>query len=144
MASTCWTRGVQAANWRPPRTARSARTAREISTNTTNRQTKKSPSAADALTFNVSGLLAEPAGSVREYLVIGPALNLGPELRQSEGLEGSLKLIRTNRGLVVRARDRVAHRRRNRRRGIADRRLRQRPASRSRGGAGRASTHRAP
>ena len=95
-------------NWRPARTARSARTAREISTNTTNRQTKKSPSAADALTFNVSGLLAEPAGSVREYLVIGPALNLGPELRQSEGLEGSLKLIRTNRGLVVRARLKTA------------------------------------
>jgi uncharacterized protein len=40
---------------------------------------------------------------VREYLVSGPALSLGPELRQSEGLEGSLKLTRTNRGLVVRA-----------------------------------------
>ena len=78
--------------------------AREISTNTTNRQTKKSPSAADALTFNISGLLVDPPGSAREFLVFGPALNLGPELRQSEGLEGSLRLIRTNRGLVVRAR----------------------------------------
>ena len=48
--------------------------------------------------------MAEPAGSVREYRVFGPALNLGPELRQSEGLEGSLRLIRTNRGLVVRGR----------------------------------------
>ena len=41
---------------------------------------------------------------MREYLVFGPALSLGPELRQSEGLEGSLKLTRTNRGLVVHAR----------------------------------------
>ena len=84
------------------------RTAREKSTNTTNNPTKKNQSAADALTFNVSGLLADPPGSVREYLVFGPALNLGPELRQSEGLEGSLRLTRTNRGLVVRARLKTA------------------------------------
>jgi uncharacterized protein len=83
---------------------RPGRTARESSTNTTNRQTKKSPSAADALTFNISGLLAEPAGSVRDYVVFGPALNLGPDLRQSEGLEGSVRLTRTNRGVLVRAR----------------------------------------
>ena len=94
-------KGAQAPRWRPDRRAR---TAREISTNTTNSKTKKSPSAADALTFNVSGLLADPPGSVREYQVFGPALNLGPELRQSEGLQGSLRLTRTNRGLLVRAR----------------------------------------
>ena len=35
-------------------------------------------------------------------------MNLGPEVRQSEGLDGSLRLIRTNRGLVVRARLRTA------------------------------------
>src|SRR5450759_2672920 len=82
--SSCSTTGEQARTRPIP-------TARETSTNTTNRQTSKSPSAAEALTFNISGLLAEPAGSVRDYEIFGPALNLGPEVRQSEGLDGSLR-----------------------------------------------------
>jgi uncharacterized protein len=57
--------------------------------------------AADALTFNVAGLLAEPAGTVRELEVLAPPLDLGPDLRQSRGLEGKLKLTRTNRGLLL-------------------------------------------
>jgi uncharacterized protein len=60
--------------------------------------------AADALTFNVAGLLAEPAGTVRELEVVAPPLDLGPDLRQSRGLEGKLKLTRTNRGLLLEGR----------------------------------------
>jgi uncharacterized protein len=73
-------------------------------------------SAADALTFNVSGLLSEPAGTVREVEVSSPPPDLewepDPELapevgeppRVTSGVEGRLKLTRTNRGLFVRAR----------------------------------------
>lgn len=75
---------------------------RESQTNT-HRQTS-SRSATDALTFNVTGLLSEPAGSIRDLEVATPPLDLGPDLRQSRGLEGSLRLTRTNRGLVVRGR----------------------------------------
>lgn len=69
-------------------------------------QTRRSRStpAADALTFNVAGLLAEPAGTVRELDVSAGPLDLGPDLRQSRGVEGQLKLTRTNRGLLVEGR----------------------------------------
>ena len=75
-----------------------------------------SPSAADALTFNVAGLLAEPPGTIREIDVSAPPLDLelerdpeladelGGPLEQTSGVEGQLKLTRTNRGLFVRAR----------------------------------------
>ena len=80
------------------------------------------PSAADALTFNVAGLLAEPAGSIREIEVEAPPLDLHVEVDASvEGdaddlivmeeppeltsdIRGKLKLTRTNRGLLVQAR----------------------------------------
>jgi uncharacterized protein len=71
--------------------------------NSPSRQNRKSPSAADALTFNVSGLLAEPAGSIRELEVSSPPLDLGPDLHQNRGVEGLLRLTRTNRGLLVKA-----------------------------------------
>lgn len=53
------------------------------------------------LTYNVAGLLAEPAGSTRTFHVAGPMLDLGPDLRQSDPLEGDVRLARTNRGLMV-------------------------------------------
>ena len=80
------------------------------------------PSAADALTFNVAGLLAEPAGSIREIEVEAPPLDLHVDVDASvEGdtddlivmeeppeltsdIRGKLKLTRTNRGLLVQAR----------------------------------------
>jgi uncharacterized protein len=74
--------------------------ARESRTNTKNRPTSR-PSAAEALTFNVTGLLAEPAGSKRVLVVDAPPLDLGEELRQTRGVTGELRLIRTNRGLMV-------------------------------------------
>jgi uncharacterized protein len=77
-------------------------------------------SGAEALTFNVAGLLAEPAGTVREFDVSSPPLDLTVELdyelhpelvgeiqeppEMTRGIEGHLKLTRTNRGLFVQAR----------------------------------------
>jgi len=75
----------------------------KTSANTPNR-TPGNPSAAEALTFNVTGLLAEPAGSIRNVSVSGPPLDLGTDLRQSLGVEGDLRLTRTNRGLLVHGR----------------------------------------
>jgi uncharacterized protein len=62
-----------------------------------------SRSAADALTFNVAGLLAEPAGSIREIDVSAPPLDLEWEIDQTSPVTGRLKLTRTNRGLLVQA-----------------------------------------
>ena len=70
----------------------------------TNRRPAKSPSAAEALSFNVSGLLAEPVGTIRYIEVASPPLDLGPELTQCSGVSGKLRLTRTNRGLLVHAR----------------------------------------
>ena len=52
----------------------------------------------------MTGLLAEPIGSIRELVVSAPALDLGPDLRQTEGVEGTVRLTRTNRGLLVHGR----------------------------------------
>jgi uncharacterized protein len=52
----------------------------------------------------VTGLLAEPIGSIRELGVSAPALDLGPDLRQTAGVEGTVRLTRTNRGLLVHGR----------------------------------------
>ncbi len=49
----------------------------------------------------MAGLLAEAAGTTRSYHVAGPVIDLGPDLRLSEGLEGDVRLTRTNRGLLV-------------------------------------------
>jgi len=73
------------------------------SMSTRSQQTPKSQSAAEALTFNVSGLLAEPAGSIRRFEINSPPLDLGTELRQNRGVTGKLRLTRTNRGLLVKA-----------------------------------------
>jgi uncharacterized protein len=70
--------------------------------NTTNRQDRKSPSAAEVLTFNVSGLLGEPAGSVRDIEIASPPLDLGSDVRLHGDIAGRLRLTRTNRGLLVR------------------------------------------
>jgi uncharacterized protein len=55
----------------------------------------------DPLTFNVSGLLAETPGSVREYPVDGVDVDLGEELVLARPVSGKIRLLRTNRGLVV-------------------------------------------
>ena len=49
----------------------------------------------------MTGLLAEPAGSVRELHVSAPPLDFGPDMLQTGDLTGDLRLTRTNRGLLV-------------------------------------------
>lgn len=71
---------------------------------TKSRPAKSSQSAAEALTFNVSGLLAEPLGTIRDLDISSPPLDLGADLRQNSGLVGKVRLTRTNRGLLVKGR----------------------------------------
>lgn len=58
----------------------------------------------DPLTFAVSGLMAEPAGTVREYRIDGVDVDPGEGLRITEPVSGKVRMLRTNRGLVVDAR----------------------------------------
>ena len=58
----------------------------------------------DPLTFALSGLMAEPPGTVREYEIEAVAADAGEGLVLTEPVGGRLRLLRTNRGLVVDAR----------------------------------------
>ena len=55
----------------------------------------------DPLTFNVSGLLAEAPGSVREYPIDDVDVDPGEGLVLTRPVSGGIRLLRTNRGLVV-------------------------------------------
>jgi uncharacterized protein len=57
----------------------------------------------EPLTWNVAGLLTEPAGSSRHYHVAGATIDLGEDLRLADPIEGDVRLARTNRGLLVQA-----------------------------------------
>jgi uncharacterized protein len=61
------------------------------------------PSAVEPLTFNVAGLLGEPAGSTRDHALAGITIPLEEGRRLSDPIEGRLRLTRTNRGILVRA-----------------------------------------
>jgi uncharacterized protein len=43
-------------------------------------------------------------GTIRDLAISSPPLDLGPDLRQTRGVEGAVRLTRTNRGLLVRGR----------------------------------------
>jgi uncharacterized protein len=58
----------------------------------------------DPLTWAVGGLLREPPGTTRLYPVAGVTIDLGPELELADPIEGTVRLTRTNRGLLVHAR----------------------------------------
>jgi uncharacterized protein len=58
---------------------------------------------ASPLAWNVTGLLVEPPGSTRDYLVAGVVIDLGGDLRLADPIEGRVRLSRTNRGLIVQA-----------------------------------------
>ncbi len=55
----------------------------------------------DPLTYNVARLILEPPGASRTYLVGGVMLDLGPDLEQTDPLEGTIRIARTNRGVLV-------------------------------------------
>ena len=58
----------------------------------------------DPLTFAVSGLMAEAPGAIGDYDVDGVDIDLGDELTLTEPVRGTIRLSRTNRGLLVDAR----------------------------------------
>jgi uncharacterized protein len=51
--------------------------------------------------FNVAGLLREPPGAVREYRLRDRYLSLAPDVELAGPLNGTLRLQRTNRGILV-------------------------------------------
>lgn len=55
------------------------------------------------LVWNVAGLLAENPGAERDYDVDGVRIDLGEDLRLAEPVEGRVRLIRTNRGILAAA-----------------------------------------
>lgn len=63
-----------------------------------------SRAAADALTFPLAGLLAEPAGTARDEEVPPVWIDAGEDAALAEPVAGTLRVARTNRGLLVDAR----------------------------------------
>ena len=55
----------------------------------------------EPLVWNVSGLLAEDPGAVRDYAVEGVTIDLGDDLHLASPIDGRVHLARTNRGLLV-------------------------------------------
>jgi uncharacterized protein len=56
------------------------------------------------LTYHVAALLGEPPGSSRDYDVSGVTIAFDdPDLRLADPIEGRVRLLRTNRGLIVKA-----------------------------------------
>jgi uncharacterized protein len=64
---------------------------------------KSAVSAGQPLVWNVSGLLGETPGAVRDYAVEGVTIDLGDDLRLAAPIDGRVHLARTNRGLIVTA-----------------------------------------
>jgi len=61
-------------------------------------------SAPGPLVYPLAGLLAEPPGTERRYDIHGATIRLAEDLRLTEPLEGSVRISRTNRGVIVAAR----------------------------------------
>jgi uncharacterized protein len=53
------------------------------------------------LTYPLAGLMAEPAGTERRYEIHGATIALPEELRLVEPLDGTVRISRTNRGVLV-------------------------------------------
>ncbi len=62
----------------------------------------------DPLVFALSGLMAEAPGTVHDHVIDPVEVDPGGDLRLAEPVHGTLRLTRTNRGLVVDARLRAA------------------------------------
>jgi uncharacterized protein len=58
--------------------------------------------ASSELTFPLAALLAEPAGSRRDYAFEGVQLDLGDDLQLAQPVAGQVRVSRTNRGVFVR------------------------------------------
>ncbi len=58
-------------------------------------------SAPAPLVYPLASLLTEPAGTDRQYEIHGATIQLPDDLRQTEPIDGRLKVSRTNRGVLV-------------------------------------------
>jgi uncharacterized protein len=58
--------------------------------------------------WNVAGLLAEPFGAERADRIEGATIDLGDDLQLAEPVDGHLRLVRTNRGILANANLRTA------------------------------------
>ncbi|HTS14547.1 MAG TPA: DUF177 domain-containing protein [Candidatus Sulfotelmatobacter sp.] len=56
------------------------------------------------LSYNVAGLLRSTPGTVRTYPIHLPTLEIAPDLRLTAPIEGELRLSRTGRSILARAR----------------------------------------
>ena len=63
--------------------------------------TKPADPTGDPLLFAVAGVMAEAPGSVREYVIDGVTMDPGDGLILTEPVSGGMRLLRTNRGLIV-------------------------------------------
>ena len=59
-------------------------------------------SAGSELTYPLAALLAEPAGSRRDYAFEGIRLDLGDDLELAQSVAGRVRVSRTNRGVFIR------------------------------------------
>ena len=55
------------------------------------------------LVYPLSGLLGEPAGTERRYDIHGATIRLPDDLRMTEPLDGTVRITRTNRGVLAAA-----------------------------------------
>jgi uncharacterized protein len=60
-------------------------------------------SIAAPLAWNVAGLLADDPGAERVLPVAGVTIDLGEDLRLADPIEGRVRLVRTNRGILAHA-----------------------------------------
>jgi uncharacterized protein len=60
-------------------------------------------SIAAPLAWNVAGLLADDPGAERVHPVAGVTIDLGEDLRLADPIEGRVRLVRTNRGILAHA-----------------------------------------
>jgi uncharacterized protein len=59
------------------------------------------PHRGEPLTYPLASLLREPSGATRLYPVAGVTIDLGPELELADPIEGTIRVSRTNRGVLV-------------------------------------------
>ena len=58
----------------------------------------------EPLTYPLASLLREPPGATRLYPVAGVTIDVGPDLALADPIEGTIRVSRTNRGVLVHGR----------------------------------------
>ena len=59
------------------------------------------PGDGSPLAWNVAGLLADHAGAQRDYDIAGVTIELAPDLALAGPIDGRVRLLRTNRGILA-------------------------------------------